>query len=221
MFAAVLVAALAPAAPVPKDLETPEKKLERLFGKPVQPDGTKVELARDALKITVPELPSGKPGETGVYGSPRTERLVSGDFEFTVSVTVDVANGAVVDSWAGIFVGFDDKSHFDYMRWLDTAPNVRGNRPGRGVWSQVRTAGKGQSNVVGHTEKDVPTATLRIVRKGDELTAHARYPGSDDWTQPVTVSVALPKEVTVGVYVGGRKGPLTAEFRDLKVTARK
>jgi hypothetical protein len=106
------------------------------------------------------------------------------------------------------------------MRWLDGQPNRKGGVRGRGVWSQLRT-GKGQSNVVGHAEKDVPTATLRIVRKGDELTAHTQYPGSDDWTQPVTVAVALPKEVTVGVYVGGRKGPLTAEFRDLKVTPRK
>lgn len=222
----ILPAALLPtvvvltAAPVPKDLETPEKRLERLFGKPVAPDGTKVEIAREVLKITVPELPAGKPGEEGVYASPRTERLVSGDFEFTVSVTVEVPQGAVVDSWAGVYVGFDDKNHFDYMRWLDDRPNRKGGTRGRGVWTQLRT-GKGQSNVVGHAEKDVPTATLRIVRKGDELAAHAKYPGDADWSQPVKVSVALPKEVTVGVYVGGRKGPLTAEFRDLTVTPKK
>jgi hypothetical protein len=46
---------LAVSAPVPKD-ERPEKKLERLFGTPIQPDGTRVRLDGNVLKITVPEL---------------------------------------------------------------------------------------------------------------------------------------------------------------------
>jgi regulation of enolase protein 1 (concanavalin A-like superfamily) len=216
MFTAVLLAALAPAAPVPKDLETREKKLERLFGTPSQPDGAKVELDGTRLKVSVPHLPAGKPGEAGVYGCPRTGRTVSGDFEFTCVVTVTTPADVPVDAWAGVYVGFDDRHHFDFMRWLDTGRNRKGPGAARGVWSQVVTA-KGQANVVGHGEKDVPTATLRIVRKGDELTAHAKYPGGD-WEQAVKATVALPKDVTVGVYVGGRKGPLTAEFEDFSVT---
>ena len=217
-FAALLLAAsVAVPAPVPKDFETPAKRLERLFGKPDQPDGTKVELDGRILKVSVPHLPAGKPGEAGVYASPRTARAVSGDFEFTVSVAVTTPADVPVDAWAGVYVGFDEKGHFDYMRWLNSEPNRKGPVRGRGVWSQLVGAGKGQSNVVGHGEKDVPTATLRIVRRGDELTAHTKYLGGD-WEQPVKATVALPKEVVVGVYVGGRKGPLTAEFADFNVS---
>ncbi len=209
----LVLAALAPAAPVPKDFETPAKKLERRFGTPDQPDGTKVELDGNRLKVSVPHLPAGKPGEAGVYASPRTARAVSGDFEFTVSVTVTTPADVPVDAWAGVYVGFDEKGHFDYMRWLDST-----RKPGnRGVWSQLVGGGKGQANVVGHAEKDVPTATFRVVRRGDELSAHTKYPGGD-WEQPVKATVALPKEVVVGVYVGGRKGPLTAEYEDFTVT---
>lgn len=214
MLAAVLLSA-ALAAPVPKDLETAAQRLERLFGVPHTPDGTKVELAGNRLKIAVPALPAGRPGEANVFASPHTARTVSGDFELTVAVTVDVPVGNAVDSWAGVYVGFDDKKHFDYMRWLNDQPNRKGGGRGRGVWSQL--CNPSQSNVVGHAEADVPTATMRIVRKGDTLTAHTKY-GTDEWTQVVNVNAALPNEVVVGVYVGGRKGPLTAEFENFTVT---
>ena len=215
-LAVLLAASVAVPAPVPKDFETPAKKLERLFGTPSQPVGTKVELIGKVLKVTVPAVPDGKRGEAGVFANPRTERVVTGDFEFTVSVTVTTPADVPVDAWAGVYVGFDEKGHFDYMRWLDTNRGQMRRGTARGVWSQLVPTGKGQSNVVGHAEKDVPTATLRIVRRGDELTAHAKYPGGD-WEQPVKATVALPKEVVVGVYVGGRKGPLTADFEDITV----
>ena len=112
-FAVFLVTSVAVSAPVPKDFETPAKKLERLFGTPDQPDGTKVELDGNRLKVSVPHLPAGKPGEAGVYASPRTARAVSGDFEFTVSVTVTTPADVPVDAWAGVYVGFDEKGHFD------------------------------------------------------------------------------------------------------------
>jgi len=211
----LMFAALAVAAPVPKDFESKEKKLARLFGAPVAPNGTKIELERNTLRVSVPLLPAGKPGETGVYGSPRTARPVSGDFALTVRVTVSTPADVPVDAWAGVYVGFDEKHHFDYMRWLNSDPNRQGAGRVRGVWSQLRNPN--QSNTVGHAEQDVPTATLRIVRKGDELTAHAKYPAGE-WTQEVKATVTLPKDVIVGVYVGGRKGPMTAAFEDFTVS---
>lgn len=206
-----LFAALAVAAPVPKDFESKEKKLVRLFGTPHVPDGSKIELDRNVLKVTVPLMV----GETDVYACPRTARPVSGDFEFTVTLTVNTPADGPIDAWAGVYVGFDDKHHFDYMRWMDTTRNRKGPVVGRGVWSQLRKPN--QSNVVGHPEQNVPTATLRVIRKGDELEAHAKY-GNGGWSQQVRVTVPLPKEVIVGVYAGGRKGPLTAAFEDFKVS---
>ncbi len=53
---ALLFAALAVAAAVPRDFETPAKKLERLFGTPRVPDGTKIELDRNVLQVTTPQM---------------------------------------------------------------------------------------------------------------------------------------------------------------------
>lgn len=71
---ALLFAALAVAAAVPRDFETPAKKLERLFGTPRVPDGTKIAWDRNVLlgwrpanvadaalnRISQPETPGSK-----------------------------------------------------------------------------------------------------------------------------------------------------------------
>ena len=209
------------AAPVPKDIETPEKKIERLFGKSVVPGEGEVTVEGKTLRIRVAELPGGKPGDSPLLSCPRTERIVTGEFELTVLTRLPEPKDAVADAWAGVFVRFGE-NYFEYMRyWMDQAPRPGFNIRGRGVWSQVRTKGL-QSDLFSYgilteAEKNVANAQIRVTRKDGQIVAETKH-WKGDWGELANPTAATPDEVTVGVYVGGRKGPYTAEFEDFKVT---
>jgi len=212
-----LFAALAVAAPVLKDFETKEKKLVRLFGTPVAPNGTAVELHGDKLRLNVEAKPQTGWGTEKFFDYPRTERRVSGDFEATVQVTFTAGKEADTQMRAGLQVRFGEQGSVTYTRCIE--------RTGRKneqfmTMTQFLRGKPWQTKMLVSEAKMSPTVTLRLTRRGNVLTG-ARKDGNGKWAGEISRSADLPKEMTVGVYLLGQRAAAVAEFEDFKVTSLK
>lgn len=206
IIALLLVAAMAGAAPVPK--EAPAERLRRLYGEPKESSGKAVfDLAGNRLAIRSAVALSGFDGP--VRTAPRTTRTVTGDFDLVVRLTgptvpdrdaeylvpqpsvkaglyasgedVAVAFGRQVSRH--VDVGRAVSKHLDTSVWLDEViPNeVHGGR-----------------FVLSDTGRPV---FLRMTRTGGTLTVMASDDGKA-WGDPREPShVALPEVVAVGVFL--------------------
>ena len=169
----------------------------------------------------MPDLPSGKAGQqTEVPGSPRTAREVTGDFTLTVKVRMPAPeDGSDVNTWAGVYLMIDEKEYVEYERYFEYK---NGKADWRG-WGQMVT-NNGQrasfSNNLKLNGNAVNTTVLRLVRAGDKVTMYTDV-GDGKWGGEAVAKMALPDTVKVGVYLGGRKGPYTAEFEEFTLTPAK
>lgn len=217
MLPALLLAAVSPAAPVPKDFDAPAKKVERLFGKALQSPKATGEFKFDAKGLTA-KMPADKFGnEASPVLGMHTQTLVSGDFEAEVSMRVvppPLAQRSIFLG-GGLFAREPDKK--TNVGAL-VAQSLRGRVPAKGMAGWVRETVAlvdGNDDYLDDDEVPVdPTAPfhLRLTRKGNTFATAVSTDGKA-WRPLKPMAMKLPDTVGVGVFCYNRTGePADAVF---------
>jgi regulation of enolase protein 1 (concanavalin A-like superfamily) len=189
------------------------------WGEAQDPDrDSKITQTADKIQIEVPGTyhdlwPEGK------VNAPRVLRDGSGDFTFEVqsSGEVTAAEGTAISRnpflAATIVLWVDEKN---FVR-LDRASVFRDGKQIFFAYFHVFVNGK--RTVQLSTDFESKPTWLRLVRRGDKITASARQDASAAWRSFPQQTVKLPDKVKVGVAaLNNTNQPFTAEFADLKIT---
>lgn len=175
LFVALLLPAVALAAPVPKAANA--KKLSETFGEQVNPDSTcKYEPAgKDGLRIVVPTTHPTEEVDHGKTVRPHMIRKVEGDFVLTVRIQhtfkpeAGKAETARAKTMVAAGVGFidaDDAKNTFSVCHMNTKSGEKWNT---GQLMQIMHRGGGSgSGSSGQAAADKP-AYLRVTRKGEEI----------------------------------------------------
>lgn len=218
-LAAVLLAAAAVAAPVPKDFESSARKWERLFGTTVLPPKVAGTFQFHSKGLTA-KMPATKFGnEMNPLGGLRTQALVTGDFEAQVSMRVTppgLTNRAIFLG-GGLYARDPDKK---VDVGASVAQNLRGraahgNRPGG--WIREVATLVGDADDYSDDEESIDPATtyhFRLTRTGDTFTTATSTDGKE-WRALKPMKAKLPATVGVGVFCYNRTGEATdASFEE-------
>jgi len=179
LFALLLLPAFAFAAPVPKT--TAVKKIEDVFGTPVEMSGVTCEMTKkDELKATVGKDAAAPANESKVHAL--ATRVVEGDFELTVRVTHSPPSGADLATGNGaatVFAGIAlfSESSPKYTLTLLHKHLKQGDtwKTGLSMNSQHPRGGSGTGR--GNVKLEEQPVYLRLTRKGDDFTSQTSTDG--------------------------------------------
>lgn len=225
---ALLLAALAPAAPVPKDFDSAARRVEQLFGKAASPPKAVGEFKFTAKGLTA-KMPAAKFGdEYSPDQGMRTQALVVGDFEAEVAMRLPAPPGMptnrVVCLGGGLFACDPDKKTGPFAsvaQNLTAEPPQVGQPVGwmREVLAVVDANDFADTDVL-PTDPSVPYR-LRLTRKGDTF-AIAVSPDGKKWRELKPMKFKLPATVGVGVFCYNRTGePVEVAFEEFSLNPRK
>lgn len=197
------------AAPVPKDRETPEQKLTRVFGEKHVPDGCQVEFDGDVLKMALPGTEHVWSLRRKRTDAPHFKKEVDGDFVATVRVKLSDPTGDTM-SHAGLFVAANETDFCQLLRCVNLGGAAK--EINRRTWSQVVEDGKQTGFWADNDTTKWGTATLKIERQGTKLKQWVSEDGVK-WSEPVERELSSAKQkVTVGVMAGGYRGAYSVEL---------
>jgi regulation of enolase protein 1 (concanavalin A-like superfamily) len=217
---ALLLPAVALAAPVPK--ETEAEKIKRLFGTPADPEkDCKFTLDGEKLVLRTPEASHVFGFGNGIGNAPRVTRTVEGDFVATVRIRMAPPQppqpyGPRMLFQAGLYVADSDTSFaFNTRAVEDQNGTIR--RTGRhGAWVSGNQQFSGSS---GGGAFDPETTFLRVTRTGDTTQFGASADGKG-WHVFAGPKVQYGDKVTLGLFAANPGGlPFAAEFDQFTVTA--
>jgi Protein of unknown function (DUF1349) len=212
LAALLLLAAVAFPAPVPKDFDTPAKKLARTFGK-TTPSPKGGEFRFDATALTA-KMPAARFGNENVpHAGMHTQTVVSGNFAAEVTIRLTPADGLLVPNevfslGGGMFAREPDKE----SRAVATVTLSLINRWLRpqmvSAWERNTLFRVNGKNVSADEDAPVDPAVpyrLRLTREGDTFAAAMSDDGKE-WRTLAPQKLTLPKAVGVGVFCYNRTG---------------
>lgn len=220
-FALLLAASVAVSAPVPKS-ESAAERLRKAVGATVYPaKGCEFVFDGTTLTAKLPKERVGHPEEfrTGM----RTEKDVTGDFEFTVLMRTTAAHdlpAAKNGKWQPVGGGIGVWNTGDKPAKLEVSLSrcfeyERLERNGPLVWTEHLNASYPQTaHERGSGEPADPQRPLylRLTRRGDDI-ATATSDDGKEWAEWVNKEVAFGKTVTVGVSAfNGTEQPVEILF---------
>jgi regulation of enolase protein 1 (concanavalin A-like superfamily) len=215
LLALMAATSAAVAAPIPKG-ESETERIERLFGKPVDPDkDCTFRLDGKSLTITVPDKPHTI--HKGICNAPRLVRDVRGDFVAKVKAICRLPGGAKsYPCFAGMIVFQNETTFATFqvtreLQLMDGSFSACAYEDGRKIDGIAVTGSR-------RVEPTMPL-WFRMTRQGGELTHAFSYDGVE-WEPLVRwrVHVPLDRSLSVGICAGheGISG-FTATFEDLTV----
>lgn len=178
LFALVLLPTLALAAPVPKPSA---KKIEDVFGTPVERSGVACEMTRnDELKVTVAK--EAATTDTTANLRPLATRTVEGDFELTVRLTHAApgsADRAVGIGGPAVYAGialFADGNPKNTVNLLHKHVKTGDTwKSGLTMNTQHKNGGMGTGR--GNAKLEEQPVYLRLTRRGDEFKSETSTDG--------------------------------------------
>lgn len=225
----MLLPLVAVAAPVPK--ETDAQKLEKAFGKPVDPNKD-CEFAFDGKKLT---MKAGKGDhalhvQQGRMAAPRTLKEVAGDFVATVKAAAEppkdakpaLASRNFLFHSQGLLLWIDEKN---YVRFEQARMDPLGGAEVKhyvnyelfkdGEWTR---SGMWTDGALDATK---PT-TFRLTRTGNAVAGSFSQDDGKTWADLPALDLELKDKVHVGVVTNhNTDAPFTATFENFAVTPKK
>jgi hypothetical protein len=202
-----------------------EKKVQEIkgWGAVVDPDGDcRVKAEDGKLTITVPKTYHDLTyaDEVTKLNAPRALRDVEGDFRLEVTVKAfplpekdTSSSGRYSFVSSGLLVWEDDKN---FIR-MDRAAEGANGQPF--IWVERFQDGK----QVFHEFKQIDDkdSTLRVERKGTQLTFSVKEGDAQDWTEVHSAEAELPRKLKAGVLaINTTTREFSPQLEGLKLTAK-
>jgi RNA polymerase sigma factor (sigma-70 family) len=194
------------------------------WGDVIDPDGDcRFDLADGRLTIVVPGTDHVVMPERGKMNAPRVLRMVTGDFEAQVKVSLEFPTGAASVAPgrnpyqdAGLLLWVDDKTHLK----LAGCQQSNGRQTVRALNYEWRVDGKYFGKpVTAPGNQQARTGYLRLQRRGDTIVGGVS-PDGVLWFDLPPASLKLPRTVRIGVEAQHNTSTaLTATFEELTVAA--
>ena len=213
-------AARTPAPPLPEAVQTPANVSFSTYSKDwpvgwqwIDPDEDMALTPHDVKKgVLRVRVPPGKDLSEERSNAPRYLKSLSGDFQIETRVRFSPAANY---QGAGLLIFADART---YLRFEHGYGGPNGGAAGLRI--DIRTPQSGQQTAISTSDlplETTPEVDLRIVRKGNEITALYRLDENAEWREAGNYTIPMPPALMAGIVVCNTARGAIAEFQYIRL----